>query len=132
MASLWAGYHVIEDRLLKNLDAEGPHISMLEFFRRISDARIQGMVLVYKLNEGTQIWDDPEDFARNLRRRLKSVVEYMIHRSCTIIFVVNDGSIIGEERPILAPAGLNLAKIFGADRLERVSEGHLYSTFNVP
>lgn len=132
MTTLWAGYHIIENKLVKNLNIDAPHMSIVEFLRRINDARIQGIILVYKLNEGTKIWSNPETFARNLRSKLRLIVEHMMHTSSTIIFVVNDDSIIGEERPILMDAGLSLARIFGADRLVRISKGHFYSTSNIP
>lgn len=132
MASLWAGYHIIEKKLIKNLDINAPHISIVEFLRRIRDTKIRGILLVYELNEATKMWNNPEAFARYLRRKLRSIVEHMMQASCTIIFVVDDDSIIGEIRPILKDADLSLAKIFGADRIERISKGHFYSTPNIP
>ena len=59
-------------------------------------------------------------------------MEQMISVSCTVIFPVGDRKIIGEERPRLMETRLSLAKIFGANRLERIESGHFYSTLNIP
>lgn len=130
--SFWAGYHILEERLAKELNTDAKHISIVEFFRKISSNTLKGTFLIYGLEDIAKIWGSQEEFAMYLRRKLRAVVEQMIQGSCTAIFVVENEHIMGEDMPLLIGAKLSLAKIFGADRLERISKGHFYSTPNIP
>lgn len=132
MSSLWAGYHIMEKQLVRVLNVTIKHISIVEFFRKISGGIPSGAFIVHGLDETAKIWDSPEKFALHLRRKLRTIVEQMIQGSCIVIFAVEDDKIVGEERPFLLESKLNLSKIFGADRLERISKGHFYSTPNIP
>jgi len=132
MASLWAGYHIMEKTLTEVLNTDVEHVSIVEFLRKADGGTRGGAFVVHGLEDAAKIWDRPEEFAIYLRRKLRAIVEQMIQGSCIIIFTVEDGHIIGEERPILTEARLSLAKIFGADRIERISKGHFYSTPNIP
>jgi len=129
LASLFAGYHVIEKKLLKELNIKVKHISIVEFLRKINSG-LQGSFLVSGLEEAAKLWDNPDEFAKYLRRKLRTITEEMIKEGCIVIFTVED--IVGEEKAYLTESKLNLAKIFGADRLERISKGHFYSTPNIP
>lgn len=132
MTSLWAGYHIMEKKLVEELNMEVKHVSIIEFLRKTASRPLRGTFLVHGLEEAAKIWDKPEEFAIYLRRKLRAIVEQMIQGSCLVIFIVENEHIVGEERPILIEARLSLAKIFGADRLERISDGHFYSTPNIP
>ena len=132
MTSLWAGYHIMEKKLVEELNMEVKHVSIVEFLRKTGSRPLRGAFLVHGLEEAAKIWDKPEEFAIYLRRKLRAIIEQMIQGSCIVIFTVENEHIIGEERPLLIEARLSLAKIFGADRLERISKGHFYSTPNIP
>ena len=132
MASLWAGYHIMEKQLVRELNVDIEHISIVEFFRKIGSEILSGVFIVHGIDEAAKIWDKPEKFALHLRRKLRTMVEQMIQGSCIVIFAVGDEQIVGEERPFLVESRLSLSKIFGADRLERISKGHFYSTPNIP
>lgn len=136
MASLWAGYHIMEKKLVEDLaedlNVQVKHISIVQFLRKTGIRSLRGTFVVHGLEEAAKIWDRPENFGTYLRRKLRAIVEQMIQGSCTVIFIVENEHIIGEERPLLIEGRLSLAKIFGADRLERISKGHFYSTPNIP
>ncbi|GAH67998.1 unnamed protein product, partial [marine sediment metagenome] len=123
---------IMEKRLVKEIDTGIKHMSIIEFLRKAVSGSIRGVNIVNGFEELAKIWNSPEVFASYMRRSLRSIMEQMMSGSCTVIFPVGDRTIIGEERPRLMETGLSLAKIFGANRLERIKNGHFYSTVNIP
>lgn len=103
----------MEKKLVEKLNTDAKHMSIVEFFRRAGSETLRGVLLVHGLEEAAKIWNRPEEFARYLRRRLRAIVEQMMQGSCTVIFIVENEHIVGEERPILTETKLSLAKIFG-------------------